>query len=44
MAGYGVQREPFFTEKLNESVSALLRALKDPSLPLMEMRVRWKAL
>ena len=42
MSGFGVQKEPFFTEKLNESTSSLLKALKDPALPLMEMRVRGK--
>ena len=40
MSGFGVQKEPFFTEKLNQSISSLLKALKDPALPLMEMRVR----
>ena len=44
MSGFGVQKEPFFTSKLNESVSLLLKALKDPALPLMEMRVREKKL
>ena len=40
MSGFGVQKEPYFTEKLNQSISSLLKALKDPALPLMEMRVR----
>ena len=40
MSGFGVQKEPFFTDKLNRTVSSLLEALKDPALPLMEMRVR----
>ena len=39
MAGFGVQEEPYFTEKLNDSVTSLFKALKDPSLPLMEMQV-----
>ena len=39
MAGFGVQEEPHFTEKLNDSVTSLFKALKDPSLPLMEMQV-----
>ena len=39
MAGFGVQEEPYFTDKLNNSVTSLFKALKDPSLPLMEMQV-----
>ena len=39
MAGFGAQEEPYFTEKLNDSVTSLFKALKDPSLPLMEMQV-----
>ena len=39
MAGFGIPDNPYFTEFLNNSVSSLLKTLKDPALPLMEMRV-----
>ena len=39
MAGFAVQEEQYFTEKLNNCVTSLLKALKDPALPLMEMQV-----
>ena len=38
MAGFGVQQEPFFTDKLNSLIDDLLMALKDPALPLMETK------
>ena len=38
MAGFGVQQEPYFSEKLSGLVSNLLTALKDPALPLMETK------
>ncbi len=39
MAGLGVQGEPYFSAALNNAVSSLLLALKDPALPLMELQV-----
>lgn len=39
MDGFGVQEEPYFTDKLDCTVNAFLTTLKDPALPLMEMQV-----
>ena len=39
MQGFAVQEDHFFSASLTSAVEALLRALKDPALPLMEMQV-----
>lgn len=39
MAGFGVQQESFFTNRMNRLVSDMLKSLKEPSLPLMETKV-----
>ena len=39
LAGY-VLPEPYFTEKLTSVVESLLKCLKDPRLPLLELQVR----
>lgn len=39
MAGFSVE-EPYFGERLKENVSILMKALKDPALPLLELQVR----
>lgn len=38
MDGYCLD-EPYFTSKLKENVSTLMKALKDPALPLLELQV-----
>ena len=38
MDGYGVG-EPFFSRRLEENVNLLMKALKDPALPLLELQV-----
>ena len=39
MTGYSVE-EPHFTEFLNKNFGVLTKSLKDPKLPLMELKVR----
>ena len=38
MDGYSVG-EPFFSRRLEENVNLLMKALKDPALPLLELQV-----
>ena len=38
MDGYCLD-EPYFSAKLKENVTTLMRALKDPALPLLELQV-----
>ncbi|XP_064397695.1 acetyl-CoA carboxylase-like isoform X2 [Halichondria panicea] len=38
MAGFGVQQEPFYTDKMTLLANDMLTALKDPTLPLMETK------
>ena len=39
MTGYAAE-EPHFTKFLNKNVELLTNSLKDPKLPLMELKVR----
>ena len=39
MDGYSIG-EPHFSRRLEENVSLLMQALKDPALPLLELQVR----
>ena len=39
MCGYTIPDDQLFTEKLRNSVTLFLKSLKDPSLPLLELKV-----
>lgn len=43
LAGY-VLPDPFFTSRVKKSVETLMKCLRDPSLPLLEMQVKVVAL
>lgn len=38
MDGYCIG-EPYFSQRLEENVNTLIKALKDPALPLLELQV-----
>ena len=40
MDGYCIG-EPHFSQRLEEDVNTLMKALKDPALPLLELQVRY---
>lgn len=39
MDGYCIG-EPYFSQRLEQNVNTLIKALKDPALPLLELQVR----
>ena len=41
MAGFSIPDKHFFAENLESIVTTFLRTLKDPSLPLLEIKVPW---
>lgn len=41
MDGYSIG-EPHFSRRLEENVNTLIKALKDPALPLLELQVRYR--
>jgi len=41
MNGYCIG-EPHFSRRLEENVITLMKALKDPALPLLELQVRYQ--
>ena len=41
MDGYCIG-EPHFSQRLEENVNTLMKALKDPALPLLELQVRYQ--
>jgi len=43
MDGYAIS-EPYFLRRLEENVNMLMKALKDPALPLLELQVKYQQL
>lgn len=41
MDGYCIG-EPHFSQRLEENVNTLIKALRDPALPLLELQVRYR--